>query len=81
MLENAKLLVTVVSIKEECKALIKKANKLHEFKGTEDFYKLPREHKDLIYQQSRLMDEYIQVLGKRMELLKITNFYEFKERK
>lgn len=70
----------ITALMQECKDLVEKANKLHAFKGTEEFYKLPREHKDLLYKQSRLMDEYIQILGKRMELSKVTDFYDFKEK-
>lgn len=61
-------------LKLECKDLIEKVNKLNTFKGTIEFYKLPRESKDLLYEQSRLMDRYIQILGKRMELLEIKDF-------
>ena len=64
---------------QECKELVEKVNKLHAFKGTEEFYKLDRANKDLLYAQSRIMDEYIQILGKRMELAGIDSFYEFKE--
>ena len=36
---------------------------------TASFIGLDRENKDLLYSQSRLMNEYLQVLGKRLEIL------------
>lgn len=42
-------------------------NKLNTFMATDAFPKLPREDKDLLYSQQRLMSEYVQILGKRLE--------------
>lgn len=64
----------ILRLKQECKELIEKVNKLNSFKATEEFYKLPRIQKDLMYEQSRLMDRYIQILGHRMELLNVNDF-------
>jgi len=36
---------------------------------TQGFVDLDRQNKDLLYTQSRLMNEYLQVLGQRIELL------------
>jgi len=43
---------------------------------TQDFIDLDRENKDLLYEQSRLMSKYLQVLGKRIETL--GNKFSFK---
>jgi len=42
-------------------------NKLNAFMADPAFAKLPREDKDLLYSQSRVMSEYVQILGKRLE--------------
>ena len=42
-------------------------NKLNTFMGGSFFPKLPREDKDLLYSQQRIMSEYVQILGKRLE--------------
>ena len=42
-------------------------NKLNSFMGSEHFPKLPREDKDLLYSQQRVMSKYVQILGKRLE--------------
>lgn len=42
-------------------------NKLNTFMATDAFPKLPREDKDLLYSQQRVMSEYVQILGKRLE--------------
>jgi hypothetical protein len=36
---------------------------------TQSFVDLDRQNKDLLYTQSRLMNEYLQVLGQRLEIL------------
>jgi hypothetical protein len=36
---------------------------------TQGFVDLDRQNKDLLYTQSRLMNEYLQVLGQRLEIL------------
>lgn len=53
----------------EAQELATKTNTLNDFMRTQKFVDLDRENKDLLYQQSRLMNEYLQVLGKRLELL------------
>ncbi len=42
-------------------------NKLNTFMGSDAFPKLPREDKDLLYSQQRVMSKYVQILGKRLE--------------
>lgn len=42
-------------------------NKLNEFLASPEFPKLPREDKDLLYSQQRVMSTYVQILGKRLE--------------
>lgn len=42
-------------------------NKLNTFMADPAFPKLPREDKDLLYSQQRVMSEYVQILGKRLE--------------
>jgi hypothetical protein len=42
-------------------------NKLNAFMATDMFPKLPREDKDLLYEQQRVMSKYVQILGKRLE--------------
>lgn len=42
-------------------------NKLNSFMATDAFPKLPREDKDLLYSQQRVMSKYVQILGKRLE--------------
>jgi len=53
----------------ETQELAIKTNKLNDFMRTQKFVDLDRENKDLLYSQSRLMNEYLQILGKRLELL------------
>ena len=43
-------------------------NKLNTFMASDTFPTLPREDKDLLYSQQRVMSEYVQILGKRIEL-------------
>jgi hypothetical protein len=38
---------------------------------TESFTDLDRQNKDLLFKQSRLMNEYLQVLGRRLEVFEI----------
>lgn len=54
---------------QETKELAIKTNSLNDFMRTQKFIDLNRENKDLLYLQSRLMNEYLQVLGKRIEIL------------
>jgi hypothetical protein len=42
-------------------------NKLNAFMADPAFPQLPREDKDLLYSQQRVMSEYVQILGKRLE--------------
>lgn len=42
-------------------------NKLNAFMAGDFFPKLQREDKDLLYSQQRVMSEYVQILGKRLE--------------
>jgi len=53
----------------EARELAIKTNALNDFMRTQKFVDLDRENKDLLYKQSRLMNEYLQVLGQRLELL------------
>lgn len=53
----------------EARELAVKANALNDFMRTQAFIDLDRENKDLLYKQSRLMNEYLQVLGQRIEIL------------
>lgn len=42
-------------------------NKLNAFMAGDAFPKLPREDKDLLYEQQRIMSRYVQILGQRLE--------------
>ena len=53
----------------EAQELATKTNALNDFMHTQDFVDLDRQSKDLLYNQSRLMNEYLQILGQRLELL------------
>ena len=53
----------------EAQELAIKTNALNDFMRMQKFIDLDRENKDLLYKQSRLMNEYLQVLGQRIELL------------
>ena len=55
-------------LKQECKDLVTKYHKLVDFFKTQEFYELPRSEKNLFYRQNGVMNEYIQILGERMEL-------------
>ena len=45
-----------------------KLNKLNAFMKTDKFIRLPREKKDLLYEQQRVMSRFVQILGRRVEL-------------
>lgn len=60
-----------IRLKEETLELAKKLNKLNIFMTKKDFYDLSRTNKDLLYEQSRVMNKYLQILGKRCELLEV----------
>ncbi len=53
----------------EAQELSIKTNGLNDFMRTQGFVNLDRQNKDLLYTQSRLMNEYLQVLGQRLEIL------------
>jgi hypothetical protein len=53
----------------EAQELAIKTNALNDFMRTQNFVDLDRQNKDLLYKQSRLMNEYLQVLGQRLEIL------------
>lgn len=53
----------------EAQELANKTNALNTFMSTQGFVDLDRQNKDLLYTQSRLMNEYLQVLGQRLEIL------------
>jgi hypothetical protein len=53
----------------EAQELATKTNALNDFMRTQGFVDLDRQNKDLLYTQSRLMNEYLQVLGQRLEIL------------
>ena len=53
----------------EAQELAIKTNALNDVMRTQKFVDLDRQNKDLLYKQSRLMNEYLQVLGQRIELL------------
>ena len=53
----------------EAQELATKTNALNDFMRTQGFVDLDRQNKDLLYKQSRLMNEYLQVLGQRLEIL------------
>jgi hypothetical protein len=53
----------------EAQELATKTNALNDFMRTQAFVDLDRENKDLLYRQSRLMNEYLQILGQRLEIL------------
>lgn len=51
----------------ETQETAERLNKLNAFMAGPAFPKLPREDKDLLYSQQRVMSEYVQILGKRLE--------------
>lgn len=53
----------------EAQEFATKTNALNDFMRTQGFVDLDRQNKDLLYKQSRLMNEYLQVLGQRLEIL------------
>ena len=64
-------------LKDEAKELAAKVNGLNSFMATEGFVALDRENKDLLYEQQRAMSVYLQILGKRLEIL--GSKFEFKK--
>jgi hypothetical protein len=53
----------------EAQELSSKTNLLNDFMRTQEFVDLDRKNKDLLYSQSRFMNEYLQILGQRLEIL------------
>jgi hypothetical protein len=51
----------------ETQEIAERLNKLNTFLASDVFPKLPREDKDLLYSQQRVMSKYVQILGKRLE--------------
>ena len=47
--------------------LANRLNKLNEFMKSEKFFDLDRKDKDLLYEQARIMNAYLQILGMRIE--------------
>lgn len=64
-----------VRLLDETKELASKLHKLQDYMRTEPFYFLGRVEKDLMYEQERTMNAYIQILGKRLDIHGI-GFYE-----
>lgn len=54
-------------LKDETQHLAVKTNKLHDYMRTEQYYKLTRNEKDLLYMQLHAMLTYLEALGKRCE--------------
>jgi len=52
---------------EEAQQTATRLNDLNKFMGSDRFPILPREDKDLFYEQQRAMSTYVQILGKRIE--------------
>lgn len=42
-------------------------NKLNRFMGSDEFPKLPRADKKLLYKQQRIMSRFVEILGRRLE--------------
>jgi hypothetical protein len=51
----------------ETQETAERLNGLNAFMGSDKFPTLPREDKDLLYEQQRAMSTYVQILGKRIE--------------
>lgn len=64
----------MIRLKEETLQLMDKTNELQDFLRTENFYKLSRVEKDLLYSQLEYMLKYLQILGKRCERYEIELF-------
>ena len=52
---------------EEARELADRLNELNKYMSEDEFPKLSRVEKDLLYEQSRGMSVYLQILGKRLE--------------
>jgi hypothetical protein len=62
MLENSKTVLLT-----ETQEVADRLNQLNASMADGAFAKLPREDKDLLYSQQRVMSKYVQILGKRLE--------------
>ena len=58
----------VNSLLNEARVVAGNLNRLNEAMAADEFPKLPRAEKDLLYSQQRAMSRYVQILGKRLEL-------------
>lgn len=76
-MEQSKQLSFKDRILVEAQELATKLTSLNTFMSTTNFVDLDRTNKDLLYSQSRLMNEYLQILGIRLELLNTP--FEFKK--
>ena len=61
---------------DETRELASKLNKLNWYMANDEFPKLPRAKKDLMYEQQRAMSVYVQILSKRLELENIEFTHE-----
>lgn len=52
----------------EAQETANRLNKLNSFMSGDVFPTLLRENKDLLYSQQRVMSEYVQILGQRIEI-------------
>lgn len=57
----------IARLHTEARETVGRLNKLNMFMADPTFPKLPREDKDLLYSQQRVMSKYVQILGKRLE--------------
>jgi len=56
-------------ILQETRVVAGNLNKLNTFMASEAFPDIDREAKDLLYEQQRAMSTYVQILGKRLEIM------------
>lgn len=61
-----------IKLKKQTEETADELNRLNKFMTTQTFYKLPREEKDLLYEQQRALSTYLQILGKRCEIYGLT---------
>jgi hypothetical protein len=64
---------------EETRQESEKLNKLNQFMAGDVFPTLTRVEKDLLYEQCRIMNSLVQVLGKRLEFYGLKFTHEKKE--
>jgi len=53
----------------QTQAVAANLNKLNAFMASDEFPRLMRAEKDLLYSQQRAMSKYVQILGKRLEMV------------